>query len=123
VYHSIGGEENVSNKLRKDLLEDFCNPSTVHSFGIYRLDLTQQQLLELDSIVRSAYNSGLEFDTKFDFSTDDKMYCSEFVYKTIMKVVRQRNYLPVSAVSEIKYVSCDDLYMNPHSSYIYSYNY
>ncbi len=123
VYHSIGGEENVSNKLRRDPLELFCNPSTVHSFGIYRLDLNEDQFLDLDSCVKEAYRKGLEFDTKFDFASDSKMYCTEFVYKTITKVVHRRNYLALSAVSEIKYVSCDDLYLNPHSRYVYSYNY
>jgi hypothetical protein len=123
VYHAIGGEENVSNRLRKDPLNVFCNPASVHSFGIYRLDLDDQQVVAVDSIVKEQYRKGLEFDTKFDLDTDAKMYCSEFIYKTIMKVVNQRNYLSVSTVSGIKYVACDDLYRNPHSTYVYSYNY
>ncbi len=123
VYHAIGGEENVSNKLRKDPLEVFCNPSTVHSFGIYRLDLNSKQLLQVDSAAKEQYKKGLEFDTKFDLGTDEKMYCSEFVYKTIMKIVNERNYLSFSTVSGVNYVSCDDLYLNSHSRFIYSCNY
>ncbi len=123
VYHAIGGEENASNRLRKDPLETFCNPSTVYSFGIYRLDLKQQQLLKLDSIVKEQYTQGLEFDTKFDLSTDEKMYCSEFVYKAIMKIASERNYLSLSTVSGVNYVSCDDLYLNSHSRFIYSFTY
>jgi hypothetical protein len=123
VYHAIGGEENISNKLRKDPLEVFCNPSAVHAFGIYRLDLDQCRLSKVDSIVKKQFDKGLEFDTKFDMSTDDKMYCSEFIYKTIMKVVNERNYLSLSTVSGMKYVSCDDLYLNRHSRFVYSYDY
>jgi hypothetical protein len=123
VYHAIGGEENVSNKLRKDPLEVFCNPASVHSFGIYRLDLSPQQLQDVDSTAKECFRQGLEFDTKFDLDTDEKMYCTEFVYKAITKITGQRNYLPMSAVSGINYVSCDDLYLNSHSSFIYSYHY
>ena len=123
VYHAIGGEENISNKLRKDPIEVFCNPNDVHSFGIYRLDFNNEQFQEMDSIAGNYYKSGLEFDTKFDFSTDDKMYCSEFVYKVITRVARNENYLSLSAVSGMKYVACDNLYLNAHCRYIYSYNY
>lgn len=123
VYHAIGGEENISNKLRKDPLEVFCNPNDVHAFGIYRLDLDAGQLLELDSLAEMYYTSGLEFDTKFDLSTDAKMYCSEFVYKLISRVAHNENYLSLSAVSGMKYVACDNLYLNTHSRFIYSYNY
>ncbi len=123
VYHAIGGEENSSNKLRKDPLDVFCNPNDVHSFGIFRLDLDSLQLLEVDSLSKNYFMHGLEFDTKFDMATDDRMYCSEFVYKVIMHVVRNENYLSLSTVSGIKFVACDNLYLNAHSRSIYSYNY
>ncbi len=123
VYHAIGGEENLTNKLRKDPIEVFCNPDDVHSFGIYRLDLTENQLAKVDSIAGNYFKSGLEFDTKFDFSTNEKMYCSEFVYKVITKVADNENYLSLSTVSGQNYVACDDLYLNAHSRFIYSYNY
>lgn len=123
VYHAIGGEENVSNKLRKDPIEVFCNPNDVHSFGIYRLDLNEKQLLQVDSIAESYYKDGLEFDTKFDLKTDDKMYCSEFVYKIILRVTRNENYLSLTTVSGMNYVACDNLYLNAHSRFIYSYTY
>jgi hypothetical protein len=123
VYHAIGGEENKSNKMRKDLLSVFCNPSAVHSFGIYRLNLDKGQLEKVDSMIKENYRRGLEFDTKFDLATDDKMYCSEFVYKTILKAVNDPDYLSLSQVSGKKYVSCDDLYLNSHCRNIYSYEY
>ena len=123
VYHAIGGEENISNKLRKDELEVFCNPNDIYSFGIYRLDLNDAQQQEVDSIVKNYYTNRLEFDTRFDFATNDKMYCSEFVYKVIMPVVRDNKYLSLSTVSGVKFVACDDLYLNIHSRFIYSYIY
>ena len=123
VYHAIGGEENPSNKLRKDPLELFCDPRDVHSFGIYRLDLDKRQLQKVDSIAGNYYRNGLEFDTKFDLSTDEKMYCSEFVYKIISQATGDKNYLPLSSVSGINYVACDDLYLNAHCNRLYDYRY
>lgn len=123
VYHAIGGEENPTNHLRKDPLELFCNPNNVHSFGMYRLDLDNDKFRKVDSLASVYFRKGLEFDTKFDLNTDDKMYCSEFVYKVILKVTGDKNYLPLSAVSGMKYVACDDLYLNPHCSCLYRYQY
>ena len=123
VYHSIGGEENITNKLRRESLTTFCNPDNNHSFGIYRLDLNQMQLREMDSAASAYYKAGLEFDTDFDLATDDKMYCTEFVYKIINGIVHDKNYIPLSEVSGKKYVACDDIYINPHSTKIYSYVY
>jgi hypothetical protein len=123
VYHAIGGEENRSNKLRKDPIEVFCNPNDIYSFGIYRLDLDTNQLRKVDSLANNYYKHGLEFDTRFDIQSDDKMYCSEFVYKTIIQATGDKNYLPLSASSGISYVACDDLYLNVHCRNLYSYSY
>ena len=40
VYHSIGGEWNPNQKLRKDPFEFFCNPYENRGFGIFRYHLT-----------------------------------------------------------------------------------
>ena len=123
VYHAIGGEENPTNHLRKDPLELFCNPNDVHSFGMYRLDLDKIKLQKIDSIAADYYRNGLEFDTKFDLDSDDKMYCSEFVYKIILHVTCDKNYLHLSTVTGMTYVACDDLYLNSHCSCLYRYQY
>jgi len=123
VYHAIGGEENISNKLRKDPIETFCNPNDIYSFGIYRSDLDSFQLQKVDSIANYYFIKELEFDTKFNLESDDKMYCSEFVYKTIIQATGDKNYLPLSASSGINYVACDDLYLNNHCHCLYSHTY
>ena len=123
VYHSIGGEENITNKLRLDRLETFCNPDDIHSFGIYRFDLDDKQIHKVDSMASRFYKDGLEFDTEFDLKTDEKMYCTEFVYKILTNVVNDKNYIPLSDITGKIYVSCDKIYINPHCKKIYSYIY
>lgn len=123
VYHAVGGEENLTNRLRKDPLEMFCNPSSIHAFAVYRTDLKPEQVIKVMAIANEYYQSGLEFDTKFDLETNDKMYCTEFVYKVFGQALGNENYISLSAFSGKQYIACDDLYCNPHCSEIYSYTY
>ena len=123
VYHAIGGEENVDNKMRKDLLKDFCDPQYVHSFGIYRYDLNEPQLQQYDSLATAYYNQGLQFDTKLDLATDSVMYCSELIYKMLQKVSGDKNYVALSEVNGYRYVAIDNLYLNPHCAPVYEYSY
>ena len=123
VYHAIGGEENISNKLRKDPLSVFCQPADVHAFGIYRTDLNDSQVIAVMSLVKTYFNSGLEFDTKFDLATDDNMYCTEFVYKVFDRVLGNQNYISLSTLTGKQYIACDDLYYNSHCMPVYNYQY
>ena len=123
VYHAIGGEENVDNKMRKDLIKDFCDPQYVHSFGIYRYDLNDDQLNQYDSLATDYYKKGLQFDTHLDLATDSVMYCSELIYKLLTRVSGDKNYISLSEVTGYKYVAIDNLYLNKHCNFIYNYNY
>lgn len=123
VYHSIAGEENKSNKLRKELLDSFCDPGNVFSFSIYRSQLSDEQRKAVASLADFYFKSGLQFDTDFSLASDDKMYCTEFVYKTFSKVLARNDYFTTSNFSDINYIACDDLYLNSRCSIIYSYQY
>jgi len=123
VYHAIGGEQNISNKLRRDKLEDFCSPQDIHAFGIYRSDFNPEQIQQVLAKVYDYYKNELQFDTKFDLTTNDKMYCTEMIYKIFIGVAGEGNYISLSAVGNKKYVACDDIYLNSHFQKIYSYTY
>ena len=123
VYHAIGGEENISNKLRKDPLADFCNPADAHAFGVYRTGLDDSQINSVMILASTYYKNGLQFDTKFDLSTDDKMYCTEFVYKIFKQALGNENYISLSTINGKQYIACDDLYCNAHCREIYHYQY
>ena len=123
VYHALGGEVTVNSNIRKETVEKFCDPSSVHSFGIYRLDLNDQQIEQADFLVKDLFRKKIPFDTKYDLKTDSAMYCTEFVYKVLTRVSGDRNYLTLTRVPGLTYVACDDLYRNKHSTLIYSYTY
>ena len=123
VYHAIGGEENVSNKLKKNTLKEFCSSENAKSFGIYRYALSEAEKNQLGELVQGYYQKGLEFDLSFDLQSDDKMYCSEFIYKILTKVKSNKNFLPLSEVNGLKYVAIDDLYLNSACEPIYRFTY
>ena len=119
VYHIIGGEGR-NNKIKKDLLLDFCSPLQSHAFAMYRTD---QSGMNIDSLAGNYFSKGILFDNNFSLVSDDKMYCTEFIFKILQQVSGQNNYLPLTVLSGIKYISCDNIYLSPHLIKIYSYNY
>lgn len=112
VYHAIGGIYNPDQKLKREQLESFCNPAENDAVGIYRFTLNKEEEEKLNKIVKSYFKAGLKFDLFFNFQSDDVMYCSEFVFKSLnqskkgdlTKYVRQ-DTIPYG-------VTTDDIFLN-----------
>jgi hypothetical protein len=113
VYHSIGGEWNPDQKLRRDPFDVFCNPFENRGFGIFRYNLTAKENSDLLNIVQNFYKEAIMFDMKFDLSSNERMYCSEFVYKSIEEACQNRISLPTTTINHIKFIAPDNLYINP----------
>jgi hypothetical protein len=75
VYHSIGGEWNPDQKLRRDPFEIFCNPYENRGFGIFRYKMTPEENVNLKKVVHKLYDKNIMFDTKFRLACNDRMYC------------------------------------------------
>lgn len=118
VYHALGGDYNPGNKLRRDELDIFCSPAEADKFGIYRYPLTTAQNDSLHTIVNDYYLQGLPFDMYFNFLTDDKMYCSEFVFKSLNKVMKGKLSTVITARKWPYGVSPDDIFLYPDSRLI-----
>lgn len=123
VYNSIGGESRENNKMLMEALDKFVHPDIAFNFGIYRYDLDSVHITTLDSLLGSYYKTGLEFDLDFDMYSEEKMYCSEMIYKSMIFVSKDKNYLPLSRVDGKPYVAIDDLYLNSHCKHILEYTY
>jgi hypothetical protein len=113
VYHSIGGEWTPDQKLRRDPFDVFCNPFENRGFGIFRYNLTAKENSDLLNIVQNFYKEAIMFDMKFDLSSNERMYCSEFVYKSIEEAYQNRISLPTTTINHIKFIAPDNLYINP----------
>lgn len=116
VYHMLGGADNPNFNLKRDSVQAWCSPVFAKSFAIYRYDLSDDQRQTVDSLVRYDYKANLAFDMSFDIKTDEKMYCSEFIYKTLLCATNNKNYIPLSVEKGKTFVGIDDLYLNPNSS-------
>ncbi|MCH5717365.1 YiiX/YebB-like N1pC/P60 family cysteine hydrolase [Niabella hibiscisoli] len=118
VYHALGGNYNPSQKLLRQTLADFCADDDMDKVAVYRYPLNNKEGQALSQWIHEHYSNGLLFDLFFNFQTDDKMYCSEFVFKGLNTAKNDslRNLLPQK--EEAIYVAIDDLYLNEWASKI-----
>jgi hypothetical protein len=133
VFHMISGGENPDGKMKKDLLEQFWNPRKNSSYGIYRYDISRCEIQKLKGIVYKWYAQGLQFDSAFNLSSDNKMYCAEMISKALYQATNKRisiestqltkrevrlfsmyRHLSFSDTSKIQMIAIDNLYTNPY---------
>lgn len=120
VYHVLGGEANPDGKIKKELLQNFIHPLQAHAYAIYRFDMISPLI---DSLAGIYYSKNIQFDREFSLASDDKMYCTEFLYKVLITASGNDNFIPLSEISGARYVACDNIYLAPYSHLIYSYKY
>ncbi|MBL7741725.1 MAG: hypothetical protein JNK14_21075 [Chitinophagaceae bacterium] len=142
IFHMVKGDENPDGKMRKDSLGGFCNPRKSTAFGIFRYKLKAHELVSLKRLIRKWYEKGVQFDTAFDLTTNDRMYCSEMVSKSLAAVTNKRIAIgttrlsddearlfsshiriPFAYASKLSVVAIDDLYKNPFCHTIKEFNY
>jgi len=118
VYHAIGGECNPDQQLRRDPFVLFCNPYENRGFGIFRYDLALQECARLIDVVHGWFLQKIRFDMAFDLATDDRMYCSEFVYKALTSATNKRIVIATTTLNHICFIALDNLTLNPHCKQI-----
>ena len=111
VYHALGGDYNPSQELRRDPLDSFCIPLEVDRFAVYRYAMQSQQADSLSGIVRRYYAAHLPFDLYFNFLSDDRMYCSEFVFKCFDQAFSGKLSQSIKARKWPFGISPDDLFL------------
>jgi hypothetical protein len=138
VYSNMAGDINPDEVMRRDNIDSFLTPVNNVAVGVYRYDLTDEELEKLKTIVFTYYDNKLPFDMNFDPATNDKMYCAEMIAKSIeqatanritipkslvndelrqkyLKLALDKKVLPsVKAANQREYWSIDDLYLNDH---------
>jgi hypothetical protein len=115
VYHAIGGHYNPSQKLRRDPIDSFVFPPESDRLAIYRYELDIDQTDSLRKVVTAHYSNGLKFDLYFDFLSDEKMYCSEFVFKCLNQSLSGSLSSIIQAREWPFGVSPDDLFLSKKS--------
>lgn len=117
VYHCLGGSFNPDQKILKEPLSKFLSPKSNLAFGFYRFTPLLNKF-RLQKSLDSLYAAGIPFDLKFDLKTDDRLYCSELVYKLIKKDYPGID-LKISESGGVKYVSTETFTLCPEAKQIF----
>ncbi len=138
VYSNMAGDINPDEIMRRDVIDSFLTPVTNVAMGVYRYDITNEELQKLKTIINDHYTHQLQFDMNFDLATDDKMYCAEMIAKALehatnkrllftkslindelkgkyLKKLLERKIVPSEKIADQKeYYALDNLYLNPN---------
>ena len=117
IYHSIGGEDNPDEVLRRDNIQAWASPLHNSGIGILRYSFTPAQLDSLARITHRYYNQHKKFDLQFDISNDDKLYCAELLYQAINKSLGKAVIQPTQWMG-YTYVAVDDITHNNYCEWI-----
>lgn len=123
VYHSLGGEWNPDEKIKRDLFEDFAEPFSNNGLGIYRFDINKSLAKKMTGKALEFKNAGISFDMDFNLQTDDKMYCAEFVCKVIEKASGKSLVFNHSFINKFEFIGVDDIFLQPHCRHVKTYLY
>lgn len=113
VYHSLGGDWNPDQKIRRDPIEVFGEPYSNRGIGIYRFPLSTSEIENLMITVKKLHDMGIMFDMKFDLKSNDHMYCAEFVYKSFIMGTHGKLAFPTSHIGAFSFVGVDDIFLQP----------
>ena len=138
IYSNMAGDINPNEIMRRDEVDSFLSPVHNVAAGVYRYDMTHDEIEKLKVIISDHYLKKLKFDMNFDLATDDKMYCAEMIAKAVeratgkrivlakstinkelkrkyLKKLLEKKIVPSSKAADQKeYLALDNLYLNPH---------
>lgn len=112
VYHALGGIYNPGQNLMRQPVDSFCNPKENDKVAFFRYGMNEGQINNLKNVVRKHFEQKLLFDMFFNFDTDDRMYCSEFVFKSLNTAMGGALTQILHTEKVPVFVSIDDLYLN-----------
>jgi len=115
VYHAIGGEFNPDQKLKREPLWSFLHPADNKAAGLFRLPMSAPQKETLLNHVKNLYASGIPFDLDFDWKTNDRLYCAEFVLKSMELIFTDSGYFHHTFIMKKEGAGVDDITLNKHT--------
>ena len=113
IYHALGGEWNPDEKLKRDPFENFAEPYSNRGIGIFEFDLPGRSKALLVQVAKKQFTNGLPFDMDFDLRTDDRMYCAEFIYKSLLEASSNEMAFNKSRIGQFIFIGVDDIILHP----------
>jgi len=112
VYHALGGEWNPDQKIKREPFALFAEPYSNNGIGIFRYANQQLSPGKLVAAARACYLKGIPFDMDFDLATDDRLYCAEFVAKSIATASGGKIFIHRSHINQFEFIGVDDIILN-----------
>ena len=123
VYHSIGGEDNPDERLRRDSVQIFWSGKTNFAIGAFRYRLDERTISRLTDSVHACFERRPLFDMQFNLEDDDKMYCAEFIAKMFNRATDSADYISTSTLAGKAYYPIESVFNNLHTYEIGRYTY
>lgn len=113
VYHALGGDFNPDQLLKREAIEYFADPYSNKGIGIFRFSIADSTKQKFAIVAQDYFNCQIMFDMDFDLKTDDRMYCAEFVYKTLIKASNHKLTFDRSHIKLFEFIGVDDIFLHP----------
>jgi hypothetical protein len=115
VIHLISTAKNPSGAIIKEPLKLFVQPKSNSGWAIVRYDVDNRAKQNLIKVIEVFYRKSISFDHDFDLATDDKMYCTEMIYKAFILATKDSLLiLPTLTQTGKKYIAVDNLFGHKH---------
>lgn len=100
VCHVETDYQHINNKVRKELLDSFCNPAKNLGFAVARYTLTPEEKKKLLDYLEDKCRKQVAFDMRFDLATDDQLYCSEMIYKGLAQATNKKIMIATDRITD-----------------------
>lgn len=115
VYHVIAGAAHPEGTVVIEPLSSFVSAKDIEQWAIIRYDFTPNQKALFLQNIQDDYRRKISFDKDFDLATDQAMYCSEMIYKAIIKATADTTYIQQTKTHAGKpYIAVDNLFEHKH---------
>jgi len=87
VIHAVPGEPdtNGEERVKRDLLTEFLTPEKAARFAVFRLkNGDPDAVFQAAATAEGYYQNRLAFDKAFSIRSDDRLYCTELVWKAYL---------------------------------------
>ncbi|HYC27830.1 MAG TPA: YiiX/YebB-like N1pC/P60 family cysteine hydrolase [Chitinophagaceae bacterium] len=93
IYHVVPDYYHIKDKVRKEKLDSFCNPTQNLGFAIARYEMDSSEIRVFHDYLDQQYQKKIPFDMTFNLASDDSMYCSEMIKKGLILATNDRIHI------------------------------
>lgn len=110
VIHSIHEEAKGHNGVVIEALQHYLQD--IKDWAVYRLKLSREQQSSMATIALDYAQQQIPFDPYFDLSTQNALYCTEFIWQVTNRAAQPNPVFLSTTESDIPFISIENIYKN-----------